>query len=1674
MIILFLFLLPLLVYFVLPRLFTPARLLTALPFYALLTALIAACGVLGVMRFSAHWPEGTQVAWTGVEASAGPVVIGGAREEAVVGWPNGSFSPLLKASLSGRENAKLEFSNSAAFIYDDTANAFLNGVPIAYGETKPLDNYKIQITGYWKRLWKSEVAVLGSSGEQLATFDLPETNPAKDRVYPLRTLVEQKGAASEADAARLLKVGRWAADKRLLIARDGGVRLLGPEAYQLQCQLPCRLSVLWVNQKLPITIKSNNNRLSVLFRPPWRLACPLPPTPAKGERGLLITGSARPDDVAFMLPIGYVVEDPRRMLTFAKDSDGLPIFSGQGVTPGAPPSRDLPPGIEKPAPSEAPDVGTHVTSRVAVPLGSTSLLFATVNDLPQPSGIAVLLLVALICYGVGLFFMLWGVRDNTTQWILCGLAACLWNFLTFRVLLALRFALAPESLDGLTVKGLTASFVGLAVAPGLLMLWARLRSDYSKRLEDKDVGNGFYSALIYLALLVIAFFIEYWYAPRLWVNLPQRFAPAMGWKFALLLLLLLAYLVMTIVFLYKTVVEDERLMILHKLFLGPLRFDTTFARASKRWWASIDTSPPGGFIRLIAFALLAAFAFAGAPFVIRLIPSREVLQEIFALFFLCLIPALFWLSSKLYFKGEAEPASKRRLAIIAALLVVAPVFVVPVFMGDAGSVLATVSIFVPLLFVLLAARPRRTGLAVGLALLFMFLLAGFVYKNFLPILPGEAEVRLLTFREGTGLERFMPWADVTGGEGLSLQKLRDAYQHTWESKAIAYEGGWRGMGFGNAPTRLSQVRQDTIQYDSLFSFFVASEHGFIGSLSLLLLYGIPLALILYGGWRSNFDFGYAAASIVASSFLLEAILHAGMNIGTFPFTGRSMPLITVNSTTDLLRWLFLFGFAAQSLFWRNTITESEREQDAASVVLPETDVELPPKQKTLRYGLAAALVLAFPALLLCAVVWTDVKLMRDDTYQKPFEWKGVLRRVGRLIDDRVIEVDQQTKTLRINRNTVDVPDGALIRQEILRFNALPLEERLDDSVTRGYTERLRKVGSIAEYNQLLDDLRRDELNERRDMHASLFRLLPPVRWTDGTYVEERGGYRVTPNTDFNTQLSFRSGVDPARAPRTTFQGEDAALIGPAWVNGRWVTAYDPAPSLPWTAQLAKALDAEWARLGNDEAKRRYGKLTLDRKLHELATKFTAMKGRATYQSMMGGDEKSAKANDEKSAKPAGFALPPRIALAVISLPQGRVLALGGYPRMNASPYWRKSADTGEWLPPARWVEEEAPLSLRLLYGNDRNFDRVVVGSATKPLWASAVLGVHPNLARQLKVRGQGEQESDVFGIPLGRSWEVRAHDWYDFSQYLAYSDNRYHVRLGFLGLAVESNGQILADGDSASDRESLNEGRAPFKKYPRFPSELLFSKAKPDAFAGLQETPLAEHLERMFAIDVGRTNFGPRLSFWTQDEREDVLLEGQPPLSGTTRMFASISPEAASFNLNAINSPRDYVSLLLGGGTNLWANVDLAAAFGSCLSGAPVVAHITGGDGDFKFLDNRERFPQIAAKLRNGLAAVVTDGTATPGLKSTGALAFLNELSGKGYRVYAKTGTLRAQQAGTRDMSRIVLAIVQWDGKKEEVARSGLVFSFFGEQAEPGAATKWLGEFLVANQNDIKRLLQKQ
>jgi cell division protein FtsW (lipid II flippase)/cell division protein FtsI/penicillin-binding protein 2 len=1665
------FLLPLVIYLALYFRFPAERLGKISPFAALLCAVFSSLAILFVLSFMPHWKEGTQIAWTGIETTSSTLSIGGSPEEALVGWPNESFAPYIKASTTSDRSVTIEVSGGDAFVLDVIKNSFVNGETVSPGTTKTFGEYSVRVSRSIIPFRRQSVEIMTAQDETLIRFKLPKS-ARRERVYSLRSIIDRNAGDLRNDAAKLMRLEAWAEDLRLLLARNGDIRILNKDKAQAQCELPCRVSVMWTNQSFPLTIQKNQFKLALNFESPWRLTSPLPPPTSDDKYQMVVTGRALPSDTAFLLPLGRAAENVRGTLLLSSTTPH--VFTSSNASP-------------------AGDTTAGVTSRAEVAAGPTSFLFATVNNLPSRWKIFLLLLVALIVLAAGLILSFGMMPEGISRWTLYGFIAALWSLLSLRVLLSFRYALDPAYLSESAIRGVSLSLTGIAVVPGLVLLFARLRRDMLARPESlRDRKKAALYALGYLLLLGAAFIIEYYFSTRLWAAFPQSYAPSLGFVYTAIITVIFFYLAGTILFLYGTEPSEERRQVIRSLFLLPVSFVEDFALAGKRWWGSLAAGSVS-WAKFMAYSLIAAVLFFCIPFVFRYVPGSKFFQDLLIPALFVWLPALFWLSSKLYFKpGSDRAVSWRALFVYALLMIVLPVFIVPAAIRDAGGIIVTLAIFVTLGLFLLATSPHLRGGVALIPILVALLAVVIIYSSYLtsfPLIPGEARVRLLSFREGGAIQRLLPEADASGSssDGLTLQKLRNGYQHAWENRAIAHEGGWMGLKFGNSPSRNSQIPQGTLQFDSAYSFFIVSEHGLIGGASLLLIYAVPLALVLLAG-RSRFDIGYGVAMVIAGVLLLEALLHAAMNTGLLPFTGRNLPLISANSPTDLLRWMVLFIVGAQALLWRYT-GQGDYAEEAISIITPETEGGAQPLsgdgkrvwprgglesnlsaqrsgegERKWRYGVAVAGITLIPALVFLLVLRSGWGIIQDKSLDDPFGWDGLLAVVQTYIIDGKITL-QPDQTLTLDESLKSSGGGTYLEREVRRFNALPLGERMDDRRSESFSNKLVNVKTLADYNRLMDETRRQSSIHRESRRSSLFKLLPPKRWVDENYVKKESNYTVTVNSEINTRLSFKTPQQAADVPHISFRGDKNLLIGPAWIRGKWISAFDADPILPWTKQLTDALSTEWKRMGEAEAAKQYNSLTLDRNLQKAVATFVSEKGREVQIKLLSASQKN---------QNLPVSLPPRVAFSIINLPNGEVLAMGGWPHMTSDRFWRRGGDNQEWLPPSDWLDRYAPRDVQSLYGGDRNFDLMVVGSASKPLWASAVLAVHPELDQQLMTRGGEEEESDVFGIKLSSGWHVTKTGWVDFRTYLSQSDNRYHVRLGFLGLAEKENAVVEGVGTSRSVRESLT-GKNPqsWNKYPAF-SGINFSFERPETMAQLDRTPLARHLRAMYSIGVARGDFEYRRSFWSGNEYDDARaatsdLSTDKNVKGRlSESFRTISPPATNLALDSIAAPRDYVSLLLGGGTNLWSNVGLAAAFGTCITGQPVNAHITTHQNAPTFLEGRERFPAIAARLRPGLAAVVKEGTARKLLQETNALTYLNGL--RDVKIYAKTGTLKAK-AGTQETSRLVIALIRWDNERQGSVRKGLVFSIVGEEAELGTSTRWFGEFLIKHRTIIERLL---
>jgi cell division protein FtsW (lipid II flippase) len=1659
---------------------------------AFLVLLCTSAAVVYTVAKSAAWQQGAELVWTGVRSaqSAGSVRIGGARETATTQWPEGYAWPAVEIRPAADGKASVSTWGGQAFVL--AGGQYVNGVEVAEKNTVDVGGFSVEharrLVAYHHVRVRVANRIVIDRWLWLNT-DSPFTLSGSAN----EAVVAMLATHDKAESALALRLETWTAQTQFVRQATGVLRVLEAEttpvadhASQTTITMPFDLDVRWLNRRLPTRITlTPDSRVRMQFRPPWRSGTPIPPD--KNFDGsptqLVVTSRPRPGDFAFRPPLGFAADDPRvtvpvkTLLTLAQQ---LRTAADDYLVPG---SRRV-----KFESGELPESDLRIPLRVpGRPADSVTLDVHVVLNLLRWPVLGFILFVGLVAWMVGGILAtrsLWH-RD---AWAICGIGLAAWILLSIRLLLAVRYALDPRHLDAASVNGVATAAGALVIVPAFLFATGRLWRDTFQIAGGREGFFRFWKVGALLLAVPALVAVQTIIVRQLWSDLPERLSPAVVTPQLLLSLVLVAIVVVhnyrvNLVGVSRSSWLTLPLHLPHSLVNG----------AGRRFWTHMSACGPAYFWKdtavLGGLMFLCALLFGLASGV----SATKAVQEIAAPLVLVWFSVAYFLGYRAAFSGGGRRAGVpwARAVILASVLVALPVYVVPVLMRDVGGVMAALAVFVPLVLVLALSRAWRPALAAGGVLVSVFGLI--VWLLSMSVRPGpELPVglferglsRYVVFRQGIEAQRYLPSAEVPtrDPDRVTARSLQGAIEHTWENAAMIHEGGVFGRGFDGAPNRRSMVPQTVLQFDSTFSFFIAAEHGAVGSAGLVALYLAPLCIVLWSS-RRLFDTGHALATIIAASLFGEALVHIAANLGAVPFTGRNLPLLSVLSMSDLFRWTILFALMGQAVLWRASGGDDECSPKAESMLGTGRSAsgESPFAIWLLRWVMGGA-ALAVVFFLLFSPIQRNLS---SKQLESPFGWDEYLKRVGALITEGKVGWDD-TKKEAFVAGTGWVLDGSsLLEQEVARFNALPDSEKYEESVR--LADAIGGVTSLAAYDDALGKLRQRWAGRTTPRRPALFRLTAE-RPLDSDGEPIGPAWRIGVNHEYNVRLSFASANTASAVPTIrltdTAQKKDAPpptgstpslVVGPVWVNGRIASAVDERAPLSWAESLSQVMEHEWRRLAPADAAKRYGTLTLDRPLQNGAMDFVAERGRALHNEIL----QKLDARSEPR-----LALPPRVALSVVELPTGRVLAMGGWPRTAVTERWQRDAHTEEWLPPASWLEREAPSALRPRYLGDRNFDTIEMGSATKPIWAAAVLAVHPKIATQLRVRGFTKLEQEVYGIPInGNPWQV--HDtgvWVDFSRYLTESDNRYQVRLGFAGLAEPEGGRLAQGGVSPSELESMAANApVPWKRYPRFAGLVGFSDDTPKRLENVHQTPLAERLRTMFGISVragDRRAFYP--SFWTGVEADEWpdsvtgVLATEPP---EFKDLKRLSPPATQFGLDAFGvqrrgqatlSPRNFIDMLLGGGENRWANVEFAAAFATAVTGHTVVAHITPVDAKPATDPVRVEFAGAAALLRPGLAGVVgaANGTANGRFANEGAMAFIKSMAG--VKAYAKTGTLVVDKATGRETSRLVLVLVRWKDERKGQVQSGLVLSMVAERAKQGTATTWLAKFLTENRDWIR------
>lgn len=110
-------------------------------------------------------------------------------------------------------------------------------------------------------------------------------------------------------------------------------------------------------------------------------------------------------------------------------------------------------------------------------------------------------------------------------------------------------------------------------------------------------------------------------------------------------------------------------------------------------------------------------------------------------------------------------------------------------------------------------------------------------------------------------------------------------------------GGIFGLGYRNGiQTNLDYVPE---QHTDFIFTVVAEEFGFVGGITVLLLFGVLLFRAFRIALLSKDPFGTYAAAGIASMFAVQVFINIGMTMGIMPITGIPLPFVSYGGTSTL-------------------------------------------------------------------------------------------------------------------------------------------------------------------------------------------------------------------------------------------------------------------------------------------------------------------------------------------------------------------------------------------------------------------------------------------------------------------------------------------------------------------------------------------------------------------------------------------------------------------------------------------------------------------------------------------------------------------------------------------------------------------------------------------------------
>jgi rod shape determining protein RodA len=197
--------------------------------------------------------------------------------------------------------------------------------------------------------------------------------------------------------------------------------------------------------------------------------------------------------------------------------------------------------------------------------------------------------------------------------------------------------------------------------------------------------------------------------------------------------------------------------------------------------------------------------------------------------------------------------------IVGAIIILVPPWVLVMMQPDLGTSLVMVAVLAGLLFM-----SGGSLLWMGTLVASVAAAIPFIWTN---VMQRYQQARILTL--------INPQADPKGA----------GYQLGQAHQAIAI-GGFAGKGLANGTVDLPVKATDFVWG------VLAEELGFIGSVVVLILFGLFLWRLLVCAWRSTDTFAMLIGCGLATMIFFQVLVNVGMVVGLLPVTGIPLPFIS--------------------------------------------------------------------------------------------------------------------------------------------------------------------------------------------------------------------------------------------------------------------------------------------------------------------------------------------------------------------------------------------------------------------------------------------------------------------------------------------------------------------------------------------------------------------------------------------------------------------------------------------------------------------------------------------------------------------------------------------------------------------------------------------------------------